>query len=99
MSESADRCVVVPLRVVRDGYRTLRTARRPDGVRVGLAFSTPAGLAAAMGPGVPGDTMSLGVLRELLAAVGVTIVQLDPALVVQAAPRQSAAGQGWVSSR
>lgn len=59
----------------------VRTARLPEGDRVGLAFTTAAALAAAMGRSQPWVRLSLAAVRALLAPLGVTRVQVDPGLV------------------
>lgn len=63
----------------------VRTARLPDGVRVGLAFTTAEALAAAMGHGQPSVRLSLAAVRALLAPLGVARIQVDPVLVAPVA--------------
>jgi hypothetical protein len=82
--ESADDpldTVFVPVRPGAPGCCVVRICRRPDGVRTGVAFSTVAGYDRVVGPAVPRAGMSLGMLRALLAEVGVTHVQVDPELM------------------
>jgi hypothetical protein len=58
----------------------VQTGRLPDGARVGIAFSTLAELRAASG--VPEwMRMSEPALRDLLAPLGISRIQLDPTLV------------------
>lgn len=59
----------------------LQLGRRPDGVRVGIAFSSLESLRAASGPRQDWLRMHEENLRELLAQLGVGIVQFDPVLV------------------
>ncbi|MEV8372705.1 SAV_915 family protein [Kribbella sp. NPDC056861] len=55
--------------------------RRPDGVRVGIAFSSAELLRAATGPRQEWVRLHESELRELLAAYGIGVIQLDPVLV------------------
>ena len=59
----------------------LQTGRLPDGRRVGIAFSTLAQLRAATGPRQEWMRLTEETLREMLAPLGVTRIQLDPVLV------------------
>lgn len=58
----------------------MRTGRLPDGRRVGIAFSTSAGLRIACGAS-EWMRSSEEALRELLEPLGIMRIQLDPALV------------------
>ena len=69
----------VPVRWV-DGIAVVRTGRLQDGVRVGIAFSTSAGLRAACGQR-EWTRLSEDALRDLLEPLGISRIQLDPALV------------------
>jgi len=59
---------------------TLQTGRLPDGPRVGIAFSTLDRLRAAAGA-QDFLRVSEDALHDLLAPLGITRIQLDPALV------------------
>lgn len=59
----------------------LQIGRRPDGVRVGIAFSSLASLRAASGPRQDWLRVHEDTLRELLAQLGVSVIQFDPVLV------------------
>ncbi len=83
--------LVVPVRKDAYGFVTLSVCRRPDGTRVGLAFSDVARLRAAMGPAQRHVTLGLSALRTMLGAVGVHVVQLDPGLVARPADARRAA--------
>ena len=74
----------------------LQTGRLPDGRRVGIAFITLAQLRAASGPRQEWMRLREDTLRELLADLGVTRIQLDPVLVgpdVSSASEPSYPGQ------
>ena len=72
----------VPTRVAGAAdVAALQFGRRPDGVRVGIAFSSMELLRAATGPRQEWIRMHESVLRELLAPFGISIIQLDPVLV------------------
>lgn len=55
--------------------------RLPDGHRVGIAFTTLANLRIASGPHQEWMRMTEEALRETLAPLGVSRIQLDPVLV------------------
>jgi hypothetical protein len=78
----------VPVRSSGD-IATLQTGRLPDGSRVGIAFTTLAQLRAASGSRQDWARTSEDGLRDLLAQLGITRIQLDPAMV--AAPVTTAA--------
>ena len=59
----------------------LQTGRLPDGRRVGIAFTTLANLRAASGPRQEWMRLTEEALRETLAPLGVSRIQLDPVLV------------------
>jgi hypothetical protein len=59
----------------------LQVGRRPDGRRVGIAFSRLELLRAATGPRQDWIRLHEDVLRETLAELGVTVIQFDPVLV------------------
>ena len=59
----------------------LQTGRLPDGRRVGIAFTTLVQLRAATGPRQEWMRLTESALREMLAPLGVTRIQLDPVLV------------------
>jgi hypothetical protein len=58
----------------------LQTGRLPDGLRVGIAFSTLAGLRAASGA-QEWMRMTEDGLHDLLEPLGIERIQLDPTLV------------------
>ncbi len=64
-----------------DDVAALQTGRLPDGPSVGIAFTTLALLRAATGPRQQWIRVSEDALRELLAPLGITRIQLDPVLV------------------
>lgn len=59
----------------------LQVGRRPDGVRVGIAFSTLRLLCEATGSRQGWLRIHEDDLRELLAQIGVHVIQFDPVLV------------------
>ncbi len=59
----------------------LHLGRRPDGVRVGIAFTSLTLLRAASGPRQDWLRMHEDNLRELLAQLGISLIQFDPVLV------------------
>ncbi|MFC0507775.1 SAV_915 family protein [Micromonospora costi] len=73
---------LVPVRTVpgRD-LVVVRTGRLPQGQRVGLAFSGPEKLAAAMGDDQPWIQLCEAALRGMLRPLGVERIQVDPLLV------------------
>lgn len=75
----------VPVRST-SSWPAVVTARLPGGDRVGLAFTSAEALAAAMGRTQPWARLSLAAERALLAPLGVTRIQVDPALVAAPAP-------------
>ena len=70
----------VPVHSV-DNIASLQTGHLPDGRRVGIAFTTLAHLRAASRPRQEWMRLTEESLRELLAPLGVTRIQLDPVLV------------------
>jgi hypothetical protein len=68
----------VPVSVCSMNIVTIRTGRLPSGERIGLGFTSAAGLAAVFGPGQAGIVMHLRALHEMLACRGITTVQVDP---------------------
>ncbi|WP_433337827.1 SAV_915 family protein [Spirillospora sp. CA-294931] len=56
----------------------IRTGRLAVGERVGVGFTSRAGLAAVFGPRHPSIALHLRALRALLAPRGITRVQIDP---------------------
>ncbi|HEY0473541.1 MAG TPA: SAV_915 family protein [Kribbella sp.] len=59
----------------------VQVGRRPDGVRVGIAFTSLELLRAASGPRQDWMRLFEDSLRELLAPLGVSVIQFDPVLV------------------
>jgi hypothetical protein len=75
----------VPVRAVDDAATlVVKTGRLPRGQRVGIAFTAPDRLAAAMGHDQRWITLSASALRAMLAPLGVTGIQVDPILVAPA---------------
>lgn len=75
----------VPVRAAGGtGALVLWTGRLPQGTRVGIAFTTPDRLAAAMGGGQPWIRLSAQALRAMLTPLGIGGIQLDPLLVAAA---------------
>lgn len=83
--------LAVPVREDEHGVMTLSVCRRPDGTRVGLAFSDAARLRAAMGPGQRHVALGLSALRSMLTTIGVHVVQVDPGVVARPADARRAA--------
>ena len=80
MSDSVP--LFVPTRVAGSvDVVALQVGRRPDGRRVGIAFSRLDLLRAATGPRQDWIRLHEDVLRETLAELGVTKIQFDPVLV------------------
>ncbi|WP_460655182.1 SAV_915 family protein [Kribbella endophytica] len=82
MSTSMDVPLFVPTRTAgAPDVVALQLGRRPDGVRVGIAFSSLARLRAASGPRQ--DWLRIGEpeLRGLLAQLGIHVIQFDAVLV------------------
>jgi hypothetical protein len=75
--------MVVPVRA-GSGMACLRCGRLPSGERVGIAFTTEDRLARVMGAGQPWIRLDVRAMRELLAPVGVTRIQVDPGLIATA---------------
>jgi hypothetical protein len=61
--------------------RTVRTGRSPQGQRVGIAFTRPELLVAAMGADQPWEELCESALRGMLRPLGIDRVQVDPLLV------------------
>ena len=68
----------VPVRESKAGTLALRTGRLPSGERVGLAFTSAAGLAATLGPAQLWAELGEQALRDMLAPLGVEQVRVDP---------------------
>ncbi|WBB65243.1 SAV_915 family protein [Micromonospora sp. WMMD812] len=60
---------------------TVRTARLPQGERVGLAFTSPEKLASAMGADQQWTRLCESALRAMLTPLGIHRIQVDPLLV------------------
>ena len=88
--------LLVPVHVTRlPAIAVLRTARRPDGQRTALAFTTAAALANAMGTEQRWITMSESALRASVAPLGIEQIQVDADLVgasITRLPRPVSAG-------
>ncbi|MFE9915214.1 SAV_915 family protein [Micromonospora sp. NPDC005553] len=61
--------------------RTVRTGRSPQGQRVGIAFTRPELLVAAMGAEQPWEELCESALRGMLRPLGIEVIQVDPLLV------------------
>jgi hypothetical protein len=59
----------------------VQTGRLPRGLRVGIAFTAPERLAAAMGERQRWVWLSHSALRAMLTPLGVRTIQVDPLLV------------------
>ena len=73
--------LVVPVRHSPFGTLTPMTARRRDGTRVGIAYSSIAALEAVQ-PNREWIRLSEAALNALLSPLGVRSVQIDPQLLV-----------------
>lgn len=73
--------LVVPVRRSPLGTLTPMTARRVDGVRVGIAFTSIAALETVQ-PGHDWVRLGASTLHALLAPVGIATIQVDPQLIV-----------------
>ncbi|WCN82077.1 SAV_915 family protein [Micromonospora sp. LH3U1] len=61
--------------------RTVRTGRSPQGQRLGIAFTRPELLAAAMGADQQWEELCESALRGMLRPLGIDVIQVDPLLV------------------
>ncbi|WP_327033067.1 SAV_915 family protein [Micromonospora ureilytica] len=61
--------------------RTVRTGRSPQGQRVGIAFTRPELLVAAMGADQQWVELCESALRGMLRPLGIDRIQVDPLLV------------------
>ncbi|MEU8326879.1 SAV_915 family protein [Micromonospora sp. NPDC048839] len=61
--------------------RTVRTGRSPQGQRLGIAFTRPELLAAAMGVDQQWEELCESALRGMLRPLGIDVIQVDPLLV------------------
>jgi hypothetical protein len=77
--------MVVPVRT-GPGTVCLRCGRLPTGERVGIAFTTEACLAGAMGSDQPWIHLNDQAMKAMLGPLGVTQVQVDPDLVTASLP-------------
>lgn len=73
--------LVVPVRRSPIGTLTPMTARRRDGVLVGIAFSSLAALESVQ-PGHDWIRLGDGALHALLSPLGIATIQVDPQLIV-----------------
>ncbi|MER7888545.1 SAV_915 family protein [Micromonospora sp. NPDC094482] len=84
---------VVPVREVPGRQAmTVRTARLPQGQRVGLAFTGPEKLVGAMGADQPWTRLCESALRAMLKPLGIDRIQLDPLLVAPPVAPEAPAG-------
>lgn len=84
--------LIVPIRRSLVEFVTPMTAHLPSGERTGVAFTTVEALEAAL-PGHPWTSLGECGLRELLLAIGVDHLQVDPPLVV--VPARALALTAW----
>jgi hypothetical protein len=82
---SASRLLVVPVHA-GPGMASLRCGRLPGGERVGIAFTSQAGLADVMGAGQPWIRLSTAAIRDMLVPLGVTRIQVDPGVIAANRP-------------
>ncbi|MFF0466935.1 SAV_915 family protein [Micromonospora zamorensis] len=61
--------------------RTVRTGRSPQGQRMGIAFTRPELLVAAMGADQQWEGLCESALRGMLRPLGIDVIQVDPLLV------------------
>jgi len=82
---SATSLMVVPVHA-GSWMVSLRCGRLPSGERVGIAFTAEASLARAMGADQPWIYMSAEAMRDMLAPLGVTRIQVDPGVITAGRP-------------
>lgn len=82
---NARELMVVPVRT-GSGMACLRCGRLPTGERVGIAFTTEARLAAAMGADQASIHLSGRAMQTILAPLGIHRIQVDPGLVSASLP-------------
>jgi hypothetical protein len=82
---SATRLLVVPVHT-GSGMVSFRCGRLPGGERVGIAFTTQASLDRVMGTGQPWIYISAEAMRDMLAPLGVTRIQVDPGVIAAGRP-------------
>ncbi|MYV49605.1 hypothetical protein GT031_29660 [Streptomyces sp. SID2888] len=70
-------------RATRHGY-VVRLFRAPGGGRTAVAFTTRAGLTAALGPDHAMVRLTLPALRALVEPFGIRSLTIDPALITAA---------------
>jgi len=73
--------LVVPVRHSPFGTLTPMTARRRNGRRVGIAFTSITALEAVQ-PGREWIRLSESALHAMLSPLGITVIQVDPQLIV-----------------
>jgi hypothetical protein len=77
--------LVVPVGT-RSGTVCLRWGRLPTGERAGIAFTTEGQLAGVMGASQPWIHLSAQAMKEMLAPLGVTRIQVNPGLIAASLP-------------
>lgn len=82
--------VLVPVTTSSCGAQSLRVVRRPDGARVGVAFTSLDLLHEVLGPDQEHVRMSLAAVHAVLAGTGVEEVRLDPTYAACPAPVRAA---------
>lgn len=79
--DAAHQPLFIPVRDSGDGMVAPQIARLPEGPRTGIAFTSATALAQACRPGQPWIRLSETALRALLSPLGITHIQVDPALI------------------
>jgi hypothetical protein len=69
---------LVPVRMSTPGMLTLRTGRLDSGERTGLAFTSEASLARALGPSHHWTSLAREALAGMLAPLGIKHITVDP---------------------
>jgi hypothetical protein len=82
---NAQAVMVVPVRT-RSGMASLLCGRLPTGERVGIAFTTQARLARAMGADQAWIHLNDAAMKAMLAPLGVTRIQVDPGMISASLP-------------
>lgn len=82
VTSAASSMLVFPTSPISGGGASFRLARRPDGVRVVVAFTTAERLGEVMGPRQGWTRCCAGAAHAMLEPLGVTQICVDPELVV-----------------
>ena len=70
--------LLVPVRATKAGTLALRIGRLSSGERTGLAFTSEASLARALGPAQQWTDLSWEALLDMLEPLGIEHVRVDP---------------------